>query len=102
LDLKPILVPLFNIVLGPSFSFSSLNVNYLYSALSLLHISSLDKIISSPTILDEAIDFLELPIFENFEKQFEHSCQLISSNFSQISPQQFSQLTNISLERILS
>jgi hypothetical protein len=102
IDLDHILLSLFEILNGHSFSFSCSNINSLQSAISLIGLRSFPGNIESPTTFHEAIHFLSQPTFINFEEHFHHSCHLIAQNFSNLFEHNFSKLTTRAIERILS
>jgi hypothetical protein len=102
IDFHDILLSLFQILNGYSFDYFSFDMNEIQSAIDLIGLISFSGELSSPTTFEEAITFLSNLIFIQFEEQFEKSCNLIARNFSQITSSDFTNLTNKSLERILS
>jgi hypothetical protein len=102
IEFDSILLSLLNILNGNSFIYLPPELNYVQSSIDLIDISSFSGKILIPATFQEAIFLLSNVIFIHFRQQFEHSCHLVSENFSQITSSDFGKLTHKSLERILS
>jgi hypothetical protein len=102
IEFDSVLFSLLNVLNGNSFLYLPSELNYVQSSIDLIGISSFSGEILIPATFQEAIFLLSNVIFRHFQPQFEHSCHLVSENFSQITSSDFSKLTHKSLERLLS
>jgi hypothetical protein len=97
-----VLLSLFRILDRNSFPLFLFEMNLIQSAIDLIDLPSFSEEIPSLTTFEENVQFLNNFIFLNFAKQFEDSYLLIPVNFLLFNQLNFSNLTNKSLENILS